>query len=156
MPDLAMDAVQEWLRLDEPDKPHLLDLAIRPVEMHAASDQAIRKLGHALDDALDKDPAQVALALGSSPATDAIRAILGQLGVPRVLRIMGWLQSGGVPDAETVVAALLGAGPTGTGLYLEALIAGACHPPLLARLYAPERLAMLQAVVAADDLREAA
>ena len=143
MPDLATMSVLEWLRVEEPDKPALAMPPVNVVEATPAVEDALVRLGNALDKALLEDTESLAATLKADPGRQELRAVMGQLGLPRSLRIMQWIMQDGIPDGDAVLAAVLEGDETGTGQFLQATLAAAVRPSLLARLYAPERLALL-------------
>lgn len=143
MPDLAIIPVLEWLRMEEPDKPALAASPVRMVEAAPPIEDALVRLGSTLDRVLLENPETLAAALKSDPGRQELRAVMGQLGLPRSLRIMHWIMQDGLPDGDAVLAAVLEADQTGTGQFLQASLSVAARPSLLERLYAPERLVLL-------------
>ena len=157
MPDLARSSVLTWLGSQEPDKPDLLKNPVMAAEAHADIEAALIRLGRALDTALSRDSVELAASLRAGPARDDIRTVLGQLGVPRILCLIGWIMQGGLPEANLVLGAVLAPDPDGNGQFLQAMLSDCVRPPLLERLYAPERLsALLTACQPPAGLREAA
>jgi hypothetical protein len=153
VPDLSRDAVLNWLRSDEPDKPYLTEGA---ATMHPDVEAALRRLGSALDTALARDPDALLRDLLAGPIREDMRAVLGQLDTPSILRLIGWMLREGLPQGDTVLAAILAADETGTGQFLQSVIVQANRPAPLARLFAPERLAaLLDACQIGVKLREA-
>jgi len=157
VPELARSSVLTWLGGQESDKPDLLKNPVMAAEAHADVEVALVRLGEALDDALVRSPVELASGLRAGPARDDIRAVLGQLGIPRVLCIIGWIMQGGLPEANLVLGGVLAPDPDGNGQFLQAMLSDSVRPPLLERLYAPERLsALLAACQPKAGLREAA
>ncbi len=157
MPDLTRLSVLAWLGVQEPDKPDLLENPVTAAEAHPDVEAALIGLGEALDFALARDPAGLAADLCSDPTRADMRAVLGQLGVPRALRLIAWIMQGGLPDANVVLGAVLAPDSAGNGQYLQAMLSGCVRPPLLERLYAPDRLtALLAACQPIDGRRDAA
>ncbi len=157
MPNLARSSVLTWLAVQEPDKPDLLENPVTAVEAHPDVEAALIDLGEALDAALALDPAGLAAGLCSDPNRADLRAVLGQLGVPRALRLIGWIMQAGLPDANVVLGAVLAPDSAGNGQYLQAMLSGCMRPALLERLYAPDRLtALLAACQPTDGRRDAA
>jgi hypothetical protein len=153
VPDLSRDAVLNWVRSDEPDKLHLTQGA---ATVHPEVEAALRHLGAALDTALACDPNALSRDLLSGPAREDMRAVLGQLDTPSILRLIGWMLREGLPQGDAVLASILAADQTGTGQYLQSVLAQANRPALLARLFAPDRLAaLLDACQVGVKLREA-
>jgi hypothetical protein len=145
VPDLARSSVLTWLGLQEPGKPDLLENPVTAVEAHPDVEAALVGLGEALDAALARDPAGLAAGLGSDPNRADLRAVLGQLGLPRALRLIGWIMQSGLPDANVVLGAVLAPDSAGNGQYLQAMLSRCVRPPLLERLYAQDRLTALLA-----------
>lgn len=157
VPDLARSSVITWLGAEEPDKPSLLENPVTAAEAHPDVEAALVALGEALDAALARDKAGLAPGLCADPNRADLRAVLGQIGIPRALRLIGWIIQSGLPDAEIVLGAVLAPDPAGNGQYLQAMLASCVRPPLLERLYAPDRLAaLLAACQPMDSRREAA
>jgi hypothetical protein len=157
VPDLARTSVLEWLCVEEPDKPALAMNPLTVVEAAAVVEDALVRLGNALDRSLLEDPAILAATLKADPGCQELRAVMGQLGLPRNLRILHWILQDGIPDGNAVLAAVLERDEAGNGQFLQATLTAAVRPSLLARLYAPERLALLlSACQPAIHAREAA
>jgi hypothetical protein len=145
VPDLERTSVLTWLQLQEPDKPDLLENPVAAAEGHPEVEEALVRLGQALDVALLRDPVALAASLRDGTVRDDMRSILGQLGAPRALRVIGWIMAAGLPESDAVLAAVLAPDPSGIGQFLQGTLSGAARLPLLERIYAPERLAALMA-----------
>ena len=145
MPELEISSVLDWLRREEPDRDGILAKSVSSVEAHPDVEAALSRLGGALEQALAVDRALLATRLKTSLLRDDLRAVMGQLGFPRVLRLLDWLMQAGLPESDAILAAVLAPDPSGIGQYLQAALAGAAKPPLLERIYAPDRLAALMA-----------
>jgi hypothetical protein len=157
VPDLARTSVLEWLHVEEPDKPELATDPVTVVEAAPVVENALVRLGNALDRSLLEGTESLAATLKADPGRQELRTVIGQLGLPRSLRVMHWIMQAGIPDGDAVLAAVLEGDETGTGQFLQATLAAAVRPSLLARLYAPERLALLlNACQPAIQAREAA
>ena len=157
MPDLEIVSVLDWLRQEEPDCSSALEQPVTSAEAHPEVADALIRLGQALDDTMARDRAGLAAHLLSGSARDGLRTTMGQLGLPRTLRLLDWIMRAGLPDSDVIVAALLEPGPPGTGQYLQAALAEVARQTLVERIYAPARLASLMAAcVPADGLREVA
>ena len=157
MPDLTRSSVLAWLAVQEPDKPDLLKSRVMAAEAHGDVEGALVRFGEALDTALSRDPVELATSLRTGPARDDMRTMLGQLGLPRILCLIGWIMQGGLPEGRAVLGAVLTPDPAGNGQFLQAMLADCVRPPLLERLYAPDRLsALLAACQPPAGLREAA
>ena len=157
MPDLARTSVLEWLHGEEPDKPELATDPVTVVEAAPVVEDALVRLGNALDRSLLEGTESLAATLKADPGRQELRTVIGQLGLPRSLRVMHWIMQAGIPDGDAVLAAVLEGDETGAGQFLQATLVAAVRPSLLARLYAPERLALLlSACQPAIQAREAA
>jgi hypothetical protein len=157
MPDLAITSVLSWLRIQEPDRRDLLTNPVRPAENHPDVEVALGRLGESLDHAAAADPIKLAAELRTDPGRNEMRMVIGQLGMPRTLRLLGWLMQEGLPECDVVVGALLTPDPAGIGQFLQATLSSSARPTLLERLYAPDRLAsLLAACQHPTDAREAA
>ena len=157
MPDLTRPSVLEWLRVEEPDKPELATNPVTVIEAAPLVEDALVRLGNALDRSLLENAQSLAATLKADPGRQELRAVMGQLGLPRSLCIMHWIMQDGLPDGDAVLAAVLEGDETGTGQFLQATLAAAVRPSLLARLYTPERLVLLlSACQPAIQAREAA
>jgi len=156
VPDLERTSVLTWLQLQEPDKPDLLLNPVTAAEGHPGAEEALVRLGQELDAALAQNPAALAASLRAGPAWDDIRSILGQLGTPRALRVIGWILEAGLPGRDAVLAAVLAPDPSGVGQFLQSTLSAAERLPLLERIYAPERLTSLLAACQPDVAVKAA
>ncbi len=157
MLDLNRAAVLDWLKDKEPDKPDLLEPAVRPAEDKPGVEQSLVRMGAAFAAAAERDPQLLATRLTRGPAHDDLRLLLGQLGAPRCLRLIHWLMTAGLPDADAVLAAVLSPDETGTGQFVQATLAHAVRSPLVERIFSPGRLAELLAVCPSPaTLKEAA
>ena len=157
MPDLERTSVLTWLCQEEPDKPDLLENPVTAAEGHPEVEEALVRLGQALDAALVQNPIALAVSLRDGPVRDDMRSILGQLGAPRALRVIGWIMEAGLPESDAVLAAVLAPDPSGVGRFLQGALSAAARLQLLERIYAPERLAaLLSACQPETVVREAA
>jgi hypothetical protein len=157
VPDLAISSVQDWLRREEPDRPWLLEQPVAPAEAQPDVERALVRLGEVLDEAAAKDRAALAAQLQTGPVTDDLRALMGQLGFPRALRLLVWLVQSELPESDAILSAVLETDPSGIGQYLQAALGEASRRALLERIYAPDRLAALMAACEpADGSRAAA
>ncbi len=157
MPDLEIESVLGWFRQEEPNRTDILNQPVTTAEAHADVVLALTRLGRVLDEAAANNLTDLAAPLQAGPARDDLRAVLGQLGFPRILRLLDWVMQAGLPNSDGILAALMEPDPSGTGQYLQAVLADAARPTLLERIYAPERLAALMAACEpAHGLRVAA
>jgi hypothetical protein len=151
VPDLEISSVLEWFRHEEPNRPEIPEQPVTPAESEPGAEQALARLGQALDAAAARDPAGLATSLLRGPLRDELRALMGQLGFPRTLRLLDWLMQAGLPESDAILAAVLEPDPSGIGQYLQAILAGAARPTLLERIYALDRLAILIAACEPAD-----
>ena len=147
MPDLARLSVSNWLLVHGHNDPGLKDDPIRPAEAQPEVEAALIRLGTALDDALARDPVRLSAALREPPLRDGLRTMMGQIGLPRLFRLIGWIMEAGLPESDAVMAALVQPDASGSGQFIQAALSGAVQPTLLERLYAPDRLAVLLAAI---------
>jgi hypothetical protein len=145
MPDLEIESVLGWFRLEEPNRTDILGQPVTSAEAHKDVAQALTRLGRVLDEAAHSDLTGLATQLQAGPTRDGLRAVLGQLAFPRTLRLLDWVMQAGLPDSDAILAALMEPDPSGTGQYLQAVLADAARPTLLERIYASDRLAALMA-----------
>jgi hypothetical protein len=147
MPDLAQLAVSDWLLVHGRGDPGIDNDPIRPAEAKPEVEAALVRLGAALDAALVRDPAGLSAALRAPPLRDSVRALMGQIGLPRIFRLISWVIEAGLPKSDAVMAALVEPDAAGNGQFIQAMLSGHVQPTLLERLYAPDRLAVLLAAI---------
>ena len=145
MPDLEIASVLGWFRYQEPNRSEILAQPVTSAEAHPDVAHALTRLGKVLDEAAERDRPGLAAQLRIGPVREDFRAVMGQLGFPRILRLLDWLMNTGFPEGDAILAALMDPDPSGTGQYLQATLADAARPTLLERIYAPDRLAALMA-----------
>ena len=145
MPKLDERAVIEWLTEVRPvTAAEEWPPAIRPIEAVADVPQAFEELGRTLDE-LSKDNLEVlSLAIRTTQLRYDLRAVIARVGAARLLRLLHWFVEQEVPDCNAVVAALV-EGDTPEVRALRAAIAALTRRAQLRRLFAPERVAALQA-----------
>jgi hypothetical protein len=149
MPDLSTAAVGSWFAQAAPRLDHLDAYAVRPIEAHECVADALVRLGTALDQARQHDPMALNTILSAAPTLANLRAILAQLGVHRMARLMAWL--GESPGGDAVIRHLLApADPTGNAQILGTTLDEIERQTLLARLFGPDRLAALRAACDAE------
>jgi len=146
MPDLQENAVTEWLAALDPtcaddDWPP----AIRAIETEADVPNLFEDLGCLLDRFEQSESETLAAALRSPPVAAALRATLAQTGASRLFRILHWLGDECALSRPHLVVAALTEGSTQEARALRAAIATFTRSVLLMRLFAPDRLAALQA-----------
>ncbi|HUZ64403.1 MAG TPA: hypothetical protein VMU82_11930 [Acetobacteraceae bacterium] len=145
MPDLSIQAVTAWLDQKEPALPAGLRHAIRPIERDDAVEAGLLLLGTSLDNSRDRNPAGLSARLHSDPVRDDLRSILAQLGGCRLLRTLDWLTEPDFPERRALIAALLEPDGTGAGQTLRAAIQQLNRRILIGRIFAKERIEMLEA-----------
>jgi hypothetical protein len=149
MPDLSTAAVGSWFAQAAPRLDHLDAHAIRPIEAHECVADALVRLGTALDEARLRDPMMLNTILSAASALEILCAILTQLGVHRMARLMAWL--GESPGGDAVIRHLLApADQTGNAQILRATLGEIERQILVARLFGPDRLAALRAACDAE------
>jgi hypothetical protein len=142
MPDLEQQAVTRWFTGLVPDA----DAGAWPPPLRAietTDDNAgrLRALGLVLDELTSSDLAAV---LREATFQEDFRAVLAQLGAARLMRLLHWLGETDAAEPEGIVPALV-AGDDEIGRALRAAIAAVTRRALLARIFAPERIAALEA-----------
>jgi hypothetical protein len=147
MPDLAQISVSDWLAVHGRGDPGLDDDPRRPAEARPEVEAALIRLGAALDAAVARDPDGLSTALRTPPLCDSLRTLMGQIGLARIFRLLGWIMEAGLPESDAVMAALVQPDAPGNGQFIQAVLSGAVQPTLLERLYAPDRLAVLLAAM---------
>jgi hypothetical protein len=145
MPDLSIQAVIAWLDQKEPGLSGVLRHAIRAMERNAAVEAGLVQLGTSLDHSRERNPAGLSARLLSDPVHDDLRSILAQLGGCRVLRTLDWLTEPDIPERRALIAVLLEPGGTGAGQTLQATIQQLNRRILIDRIFANERIEMLEA-----------
>lgn len=146
MPDLRQDAVTDWLAALDPgrgedDWPP----PVRALETQSDMPTLFENLGSLLDQFEPGEMETLAAALRSSPIVTPLRATLAQTGAARLFRILHWLGDEGTLAAPHLLVASLTEGGTPDARALRAAIGAVTRRTLLARLFAPDRLAALQA-----------
>jgi hypothetical protein len=145
MPDLATQAVTAWLDQKEPGLPAALRHAIRPLERDDAVEAGLLRLGASLDHSRERNPAGLSARLNSDPVRDDLRSILAQFGRCRLLRSLDWLTEPDIPERRALIAALLEPDGTGAGQTIQAAIQQLNRRILIGRIFAKDRIEMLEA-----------
>jgi len=145
MPDLSKSKVETWLETQDSEVARLWNGAIRPIEDDADVRTALTEMGRALDQSLNKDAGKLSATLQDDPTQAGLRLVLVQLGPARLFRILHWLASARLPDAEKVMGGLLQDEPSGIGGMLRAAIQEMHRQELLTRLFSRGRLEALLA-----------
>ena len=145
MPDLSHTATSAWVQAIEPVRPvEDWPPAFRPLELSGDAPALIEELGHLLDLTAGERATGLSLALRSPPLADGLRIVLAQTGAARVFRLFHWLDERQLPDSQIIVAALIDGDRPGAAA-LRATIAAFAQRQLLNRMFAPDRIAALQA-----------
>lgn len=143
MPDLDHAAVSGWLSARDPVAAALARPG--PVDADDRALAALLRLGVALDKAAERDAAALAEALCEEETSVRLRSALAQIGTARRLRLLEWLGEAGLPNGRALLAAM-GDGPGGA--FQRAELAALERRAILARVFAPERVAELRAACA--------
>jgi hypothetical protein len=153
MPNLDQADVTAWLaewRAGEDGWPP----AVRAVECAADAPVRLAALGKSFDQAHEANIGLLSKSLHSQPALSDLRAVLAQLGAARALRLLHWISEADLPEGGSLLAGLLQADDK-AGAALRAAVEGMRRKLVLARIFAPERLAALQAACT-ETLKETA
>ena len=154
MPNLERHAVTDWLAdWQAGSEPPGWPPPIRPIETMADIPARLVSLGNKLDEAAQSDLRSLSAALRSTPLREDLGAVLAQLGAARVLRLLHWLAEQDVPDCHAVIAGLLHDDGS-AGQALRAAVAAVTRRAVMRRIFAPERVAALEA--ACDAIRQEA
>ena len=145
MPNLEQRAVVDWLtEVRSISAAEEWPSAIRPIEAVADAPQVFEELGQALDELSKGNLEALSLAIRTTQLRYDLRAVIARVGAARLLRLLHWFVEREVPDCNAVVAALV-EGDTPEARALRAAIAALTRRAQLRRLFAPERIAALQA-----------
>jgi hypothetical protein len=145
MPNLEQHAVTEWLTALRPAATaNEWPPAIRAIETQSDNSERLQRLGSIFDELIPEELRHLSTALKEVPLRDDLRAVMAQLGAARLMRLLHWLAEIDLPGCPTVISALAG-GDDATGHALRAAIAAVTQRALLRRIFAPDRIAALQA-----------
>jgi hypothetical protein len=145
MPNLEQRAVIDWLTEVRPiSAAEEWPPAVRPIEAVADAHQALEELGQALDEFPRDNLGALSLAIRTTQIRRDLRTVIAQVGAARLLRLLHWFVEQELPDCNAIVAALV-EGDTVEARALRAAIAALTRRAQLRRLFAPERIAALQA-----------
>jgi hypothetical protein len=148
MPDLELSAVTDWLTTamsavstgSWPDP-------VRPIEIDGDAPVLLAELGETLESFRDEQRERLSVALRTLPVLPVFQDVLAQLGAARQLRLLGWLAERGLPETHLITVALVNGGSPEASA-LRSAVRSHARRALLERLFAPERLAALQAATA--------
>jgi hypothetical protein len=154
MPDLSKAKVETWLETQDSEVAKRWGGAVRPIENDADVQNALREMGHTLDQSLNNNAGRLSATLQGNPTQATLRNVLVQLGPARLFRLLHWFSAAGLPEAEKVVGGLLQDEPSGVGQMLRAAVQEMHRQELLARLFSRGRLETLLA--ACQSSQEAA
>jgi hypothetical protein len=145
MPDLSQTASRAWLRQIDANEPAApWPPAFRTIEDQGDAPGHWEALGRILDHLAGASADALSKALRTPKLATALRAVLAQAGAARVFRFIHWLDETKVPDSYAVLTSLTeGDSPEATAL--RATIIGFNRRAILYRIFAPERVAALQA-----------
>ena len=127
---------------------------MRAIECAADAPVRLAALGKGLDQAHRANIGLLFKCLHSEPALSDLRAILAQLGAARSLRLLHWISEADLPEGGALLAGLLQADDQ-AGAALRTAVEGLRRKLVLTRIFAPERLAALQAACT-ETLKETA
>lgn len=145
MPDLSQTAARAWLRQIDPNGGEAAwPPAVRPIEDQGEAPEQWAELGRLLDQLAATSPETLGNALRTPKLAHALCAVLAQAGAARVFRFVHWVGETVHADSHAVLTGLTeGDGPE--AMALRATIAGFVRRAALSRIFAPERVAALQA-----------
>lgn len=145
MPNLQQNAVTDWLVAIHPARSQSeWPPSVRPIEMQDEAPELLGELGELLSPSGDDHIKELSRALRSHVLLSLLRETLAQLGAARLFRLLHWLGEREVPDSHLFVAALV-EGNSDEARALRSAISAFTRRVLLTRLFAPDRLAALQA-----------
>ena len=144
MPNLEQHAVTEWLTELRPAASARVAAARPGGRDRGGQPGAPASVRISPRSARRKRPEDFSAALRQAPLRDDLRAVMAQLGAARLMRLLHWLAEIDLPDCNAVISALVG-GDDATGHALRAAIAAVTRRALLRRIFAPDRIAALQA-----------
>ncbi len=153
MPNLDQADVTAWLAGWRAGEDAWLP-AVRAVECAADAPGRLAALGKSLDQAHGANLGLLSKRLRSEPTLNSLRAVLAQLGAARALRLLHWISEADLPEGGALLAGLLQADDE-AGAALRTAVEGLRRKLVLARIFAPERLAALQAACT-ETLKETA
>lgn len=145
MPDLSAAATHTWFGILTPSRSEAeWPPPFRPLEAQGDALALFGDLGRLLDQLARHSPAALSAALRKLPLLEELQAVLAQAGAARVFRFLHWLDERQLPDSHLVVASLIeGSSPDAAAL--RATVTGLTRQQLFGRLFAPDRIAVLQA-----------
>ena len=145
MPDLSQTATRAWLRqIDANETAASWPPAFRTIEDQGDAHGHWEALGRILDQVGGASPGALSMALRTPKLATPLRIVLAQAAAARVLRLIHWLDEKQVPDSYAVLACLT-EGDSTEATALRATIVGFNRRATLSRIFAPERIAALQA-----------
>jgi hypothetical protein len=150
MLDLERGAVTRWLAELWPGADGATwPPAIRPIEADADTPELAIALGRVLDEVGEGNLVTLDAALRAAPLRDDLGNVLAQLGAARVLRLLHWLSESDLPHCDAVIRGLL-SGDNASGRSLRATVSAVTRRATLRRMFAPERIAALEAACTAN------
>ena len=142
MPNLSDTGVANWLAEREPG---LAACLTPPDVLPPRLAAVIVKLGRALDTAQSSDPSRLGVLLRSSPVQERIQLLLGQLDVPRRLRMLAWLGAAPMPEPHLVIESYMTGTQGSRGDSVLKELQGLHRNALLLRIFRHERIVSLLA-----------
>lgn len=147
MPSLDEHSTTEWLRGWQPEPVPEWPPAVRTIEGEPAVAERLASLGALLDEGAATDARALCDRLAVERTTSRFRTVLAQLGAARSLRLLHWLTEAELPEGGQIVRALLhDDGPDAAALHRT--VEAFQRRLVLNRIFAPERLAALEAAAA--------
>ena len=144
MPNLEQHTATVWLTELRPAASREWPPPVRAVETEGDTPERLQAFGSLLDQLAERDLQNFSAALRQAPLRGDLRAVMAQLGAARLMRLLHWLAEIDLPGCDAVISALIG-GDDATGHALRAAIAAVTRRALLRRIFAPDRIAALQA-----------
>jgi len=150
MPDLERQSSIAWLHAVEPEVSSRLGVPVRPIEDLPEIRPLLVALGRALDQPDAHIPGGLAIGLATGDTVEILREVLAQLGPARLLRVLAWLDTAPLAQGEEVLNALVQDNHSEAGRAIQGILHALHRQALLARIFHPDRLAMLQAATASQ------
>ena len=144
MPNLEQHTATEWLTELRPAASREWPPPVRAVETEGDNPERLQSFGSLLDQLAERDVQDFSGALREAPLRDDLRSVMAQFGAARLMRLLHWLAEIDLPGCDAVISALVGGDDT-TGHALRAAFAAVTRRALLRRIFAPDRIAALQA-----------
>ena len=145
MPNLQRQSSIAWLHAIEPEFSRRVGQPVRAIEDLAEVHPRLVDLGTSLDELTSAEPSEIETRLLADDTVRHLREVLAQLGPARLLRVLAWIETA-PPRGEEILDALVQDDRTDAGHALRGILRELQRQALLARIFHPDRLALLQAV----------